>query len=71
MICLWDSDYLFVAEFNTIKLIDLKKDIIVKWLSGHKKDVNNIKDIVHPNYGKCLLSQDCDGILLWINKNNK
>lgn len=70
MICLWDSDYLFAAEFKTIKLIDLKKGIVVKTLTKHKNDVNNIKDIVHPNYGKCLLTQDYDGILLWINKIN-
>jgi WD40 repeat protein len=68
MICLWDSDYLFAAEFKTINLIDLKKGIVMKTLTKHKNDVNNIKDIVHPKYGKCLLSQDCDGILLWINK---
>ena len=69
MISLWDENYLFAVNFKIILLIDLKSDKIIKSLTKHKNDVNNIKTIFLPQYRKCLLSQDCEGIIVW-GKNN-
>ena len=71
-ICLWDNDYLFVGcEDKKIKLIDLNKGKFIKYLIGHNKKVINITTVMHPKYGKCLISQGCqnDQIKLWINNN--
>ena len=68
-ICLWNNEYLFVGcEDKTIKLINLNKSLIIKNLNGHKKSIINIKKIIHPKYGECLISQasDSDNIKLWI-----
>ena len=68
-ICLWDNEYLFVGcdENKTIKIIDYNNGIIIKELKGHKNKVLSIKKIIHPKYGKCLLSQSAfiDSINLW------
>ena len=71
-ICMWNNDYIFIGwDDKTIKLIELEKGIIIKELKGHNKKVISIKSIIHPKYGKCLLSQGDgeDTIKLWINKN--
>ena len=70
-ICLWNNNFLFVGcEDSEIKLIELSKGIIVKELKCHKGYVLTIKAIIHPKYGKCLISQGTDDkINLWINKN--
>ena len=71
-ICMWNNEYIFIGcDDKTIKLIELKNGIIIKELKGHKKEVISIKTIIHPKYGKCLISQGAenDSIKLWINKN--
>ena len=68
-ICLWNDENLFVGcEDKTIKLINLNKLLIIKNLDGHNNSVINIKKIIHPKYGECLISQgsDIDKIKLWI-----
>ena len=69
-ICLWNNVYIFVGCDNTIKLIDLNNGEIIKELKGHNNKVLSIKSIIHPKYGKCLISQgaDNDPIKLWIIK---
>ena len=69
-ICLWDNEYIFTAcQDNTIKLINLKDGKIIKNLEGHKEYVLTIKSIIHPIYGKCLVSKGDDKeIKLWIIK---
>ena len=66
-ICLWNDEYIFVGCYDKkIKLIDFKKGILVKNISGHNNRVLTIKKITHPIYGKCLLSQSWDyRIKLW------
>ena len=69
---MWNNEYIFIGcDDKTIKLIELEKGIIIKELKDHKKEAISIKTIIHPNYGKCLLSQGNgeDTIKLWINKN--
>ena len=70
MIYLWNNDYLFAGILNVVKLIDLKKGTIDKTLDDNQKDVNNVKGFIHPKYGKCLLSQNYEGIILWTKENN-
>ena len=67
-LCLWDKNYLFIgSEDAKIKLIDLNRGKIIKTLLGHNKLIINIKTIIHPKYGKCLISQGWqhDQIKLW------
>ena len=67
-ICLYNNNYLFVGcDDNTIKLLDLKNGIILKYLYGHSKEVLNIKKIKHPKYGECIISQgyEDDQIKIW------
>ena len=70
-ICLINNDYLFVGcGNNKIKIIDLKDESIIQDLPGcgHKNSVVNIKKIIHPSYGECLISQgkNYDKIILWV-----
>ena len=69
--CFWNEEYLFVGcEDKTIKLIELKSGDVINNLIGKNKAVLTIKKLVHPKYGKCLLSQGYkdNQIKLWINK---
>jgi len=71
-LCLWNNDYLLVGREDTIiTIIDLNKEFIVNQLTGHNNSVLTIKNIIHPQYGKILISQGCgnDGIKLWLTKN--
>ena len=71
-ICIWNNEYIFIGcDDKTIKLIELKNGKIIKELKGHINKVISIKTIIHPKYGKCLISQGAknDCIKLWINKN--
>ena len=55
IICIWNSDYLIGAcEYYGLKIIDFKNGNIPKALSGFG-DVNDVKKIIHPIYGECLL----------------
>ena len=68
-ICIWNYDYLFTGcKDNTIKLIDIKKEKIIKSFTGHKNFVCTIRKIVHPKYGGCIISQSWhnDEIKIWI-----
>ena len=72
-ISLWNDNYLFVGcSDKTIKLIELNNGLIVKNLTSHDDIVITVKKIIHPKYGKCLISQNLgrSNIKLWINKNN-
>ena len=55
-ICLWNNDYLFVGVGEKMKLVEIKKEKVIKELIGHKGPLTTIKKIVHPKYGECLLS---------------
>ena len=68
-ICLWSNDYLIVScEDKTLKIIDLKREIIINNLMENETIIA-IKTIIHPNYGKCLITQDWRSqIKLWVNK---
>ena len=72
-ICLWNDNYIFVGcSDKTIKLIELDNRLIVKSLNSHDNEVITVKIIIHPKYGKCLISQNSreSKIKLWGNKNN-
>ena len=67
-ICIWNNEYLFVGcDDKTIKLIELNNGKIIKELKGHMSKVLSIKTIIHPKYGKCLISNSVDdnNIKLW------
>ena len=69
-ICLWDNENLFVGcDDKVIKQINLKNSKIVKNLSGHNNTPLTIKKIIHPLYGKCLITQGYfdDQIKIWSN----
>ena len=71
-ISMWDNDYMFVGcDDKKIKIIELKNGIIIRELEGHNDYVTSIKQIIHPQYGKCLISQGGakDAIKLWVSKN--
>ena len=71
-ICLWNKEYIFVGcDDKTIKLVKIDNGTIIKELEGHKNYVISLKQIIHPKYGQCLISQGLfsDNIKLWINKN--
>ena len=69
-ICLWNDNYLFVGGGdNSIKLIKIENETIIKSLTGHNENVLAIKKIEHYKYGESLISQGNDGtIRLWIYK---
>ena len=65
---MWNDNYLYVAwDDNTIKLIELRNDLIINNLKGHNKQVITIKKINHPEYGEYLVSQnkETSQIKLW------
>ena len=68
-IYLWNNDFLFAAcDDMTIKIINLKKEIIINNLMINNTIIN-IKKFFHPIYGNCLITQDWrNHIKLWINK---
>ena len=71
-ICLWDNKNLFVGyENGAILKLDLENKKIVK-MEQHKGPVVCIKTIIHPTYGKCLISKGSktEQIKLWINKHS-
>ena len=67
-ICLFDKKYLFVGgDDNSIKLIDLKKELVIKELKC-TYDYYTLKKLYCPKYGECLLSLGFAGnIKLWTN----
>ena len=72
-ICQWDKVYIFIGcDDKTIKLIELKNGNIIKELKGHNNKVITIKKIIHPKYGKCLISQGTkeNTIKLWMNNSS-
>ena len=68
-LCIWDDEYIFVGcDKKLIKLVNLKSGEIIKELTGHNNYLMDIKKIIHPIYGECLLSQgyNDDQIKLWV-----
>ena len=64
-----NKDYLFVGcGDNKIRIINLKDELIISELSGHNNSVVDIKKIILPFYGECILSQgkNYDKIILWL-----
>ena len=60
----------FVGCKDTIRLIEITNELIIKKFKGHNGFVNNIIKIIHPKYGESLLSQNYldSNINLWSNK---
>jgi hypothetical protein len=50
-------------------LVDFKNYALIKSLEGHNNEVGTIKNIIHPEFGECLLSQGFgnEQIKMWIN----
>lgn len=71
-ICLWNNNYIYVGCVdNTIKLIDLQNEIVVRSLIGYNNEVCTIQKIDIPQYGgECIISQgwENDPIKIWTNK---
>ena len=67
-ICLWDNDHLYVGCNNkSIKIVDMKNNLIINSILAHDSQITTIKKICHPKYGECLLSQGLkeENIKLW------
>ena len=68
---LWSDDCLYAGcTDSTIKFLNLKNKKVIKSLEGHSSEVITIKSVIHPKYGKCLISQGFrwQPIKLWIKK---
>ena len=66
---LWNKDYLFVGcGDNKVRIINLKDELIISELTGHNNSVVDIKKIILPFYGECIISQgkNYDKIILWV-----
>ena len=67
----WNEDYLLLGHF-TIYIIDIYKKIAVRESYMLENFSSNVKKIVLPKYGECLISQstlyDKNQIILWYNK---
>ena len=71
-ICLWDDNFLFAgSDDKTFKLIDIKNKSVPKVFNGHDNKVITLKSIIHPKFGKCLITQafQRDKIKIWKNRN--
>jgi WD40 repeat protein len=70
-LCFWNNEYLFAGcDDKKIRLVDLKNRKVIKKLIGHDNIVFNIKKIIIPKLGECLLSQgeNNETIKIWRNK---
>ena len=70
-ICLWNDNYIFVGCIdNSIKLIELRNNKIIKTLTEHNNWILTITKIIHPKYGECLISQNWEhsSIKIWVSK---
>ena len=70
--CLWDDENILVGcQDKTIKLINIRNENSINYLKGHNIRVVSIKNLVHPKYGKFLISQGAkkNNIILWKNNN--
>ena len=57
-ILMLDIDYIFVGyNEKKIKIIEIENGIIIGELEDHNDYATSIKQIIHPQYGKCLKSQ--------------
>ena len=80
-ICLWNYNSIFVGNNHfsekinykekVIKLIDLKSGKIIISLTGYQETILEIKKIIHPILGICLITQGNRDmqIRLWLIKN--
>ena len=62
--CLWNDNYIILSGYldNMIYAININDEKKKKIIS-HNNNIVNIKQINHPIYGECLLSQDKNGII--------
>ena len=57
-LCLWNSEYMWAGcDDKKIRLVDLKSGKVIKKLIGHGSIVSNVKKIIIPKLGECLISQ--------------
>ena len=65
-----DNKFLLVGcRDNTIKIIDINEQKIIKELTGHIERVLTVKKIIHPKYGEYIASlAEEEKIKLWGNK---
>ena len=72
-LCLWNNEYLFAGcDDKKLRLVDLKNRKVIKKLIAHDNIVLNIRKIIIPNFGECLISQGENNgtIKIWGNKND-
>ena len=70
-ISIWNEEYVLASGANstdnTIKLISIKDEKVIKDFKGHTKGVCNIRKFIHPKYGEAMISLGFDGTLkLWL-----
>ena len=57
-LCLWNSEYIWAGcDDKKIRLVDLKSGKVINKLIGHGSIVSNVKKIIIPKLGECLISQ--------------
>ena len=65
---LWNNEYILVGCYSNIKLRDLNNGKKSKNLELYCELLYNLKKIIHPQYGECLVSLSDNSIKLWGNK---
>ena len=69
-IYIYNENIIFVGCYDqSIRLIDIKNEKIIKTFLGHKNWVCSINKVEHPKYGECLISQGLgknEMIKIWI-----
>ena len=67
-ICFWNDNTLLIGcQDKKIKILNLKKNKIIKALIGHNNSVITIKKINHIRFGECIISHgfEKDQIKIW------
>ena len=68
-LCKWDENYYYIGDKDhSIKLIDIKKEKVIKSYIEHKDWVVTLRKIKIKNLGECLISQglsDKEVIKIW------
>ena len=67
-ICIWDENNIFVGgDDNSIKLIDIKNEKLLKSLTGQNGTICTLHKIFIPQFGECLItgSNNYEEIKLW------
>lgn len=70
-LCLFNDNFAFIGcDENIIRLVDIQNVKVIKEIVGPTDRICNMKMIVHPLYGECMITQGWKygGINFWVSK---